>query len=344
MGAYLTFIGSTSLASSNTPADENYAREIMQLFTIGLYELEEDGTFVTDSYGIVQETYDTTDIQEFAKAWTGFNIYPMRENIQHEGHAAGNRVDPLWIKGNGRDTKRDLFPKSNLYDGHLGDGAPLCADLPPRHFLSKGARWSYRGQSKAATKQPEAIDSQTITLMLRIDQYAGSHGGYPAPEDVPRLRPDPASALYRELCGVEHGPCKFRSEIDLPETLQCHGEECAIDTAVIVDVVDPHTNTTVHYEYVRRPCVELTFFDGATIRGPLWNAAGQKLCADPATEAAAAACCQPGVTDPTVDGRIDCKYQNEALSYATAVARCGARSDGYTEVWYASHACSSAPA
>ena len=62
MGAYLTYIGSTSLASSNTPADENYAREIMQLFTIGLIELEEDGTVVKDSYGVVQETYDSADM------------------------------------------------------------------------------------------------------------------------------------------------------------------------------------------------------------------------------------------------------------------------------------------
>ena len=269
--------------------------------------------------------------------WTGFAINPVRENLQIEGHAAGNRVDPLWIQGNGLGAKRDLFPKMNLYDGHLGDGSPLCADLPLRHFLSKGAHWSYRGQSKAATKQPEAMDALTSTLMANIEQHGAPT--YPAPESVPRLRPRPSSsALYRELCGVSEGgaPCQFRSEIYLPETLPCHGDECAISTTVVVDLVDPLTNATVHYEYVRRPCVELTFFDGATIRGPLWNAEGMKHCADPSTEVAAAACCQPGVIDPSDDGRIDCKYQNEALSYTTAEARCASRDDGYTEVWYAS--------
>ena len=30
--------------------------------------------------------------QEFAKVWTGFAINPVRENLQIEGHAAGNRV------------------------------------------------------------------------------------------------------------------------------------------------------------------------------------------------------------------------------------------------------------
>jgi uncharacterized protein (DUF1800 family) len=42
MGEYLTFRGNREAASGRFP-DENYARELMQLFTIGLYELNEDG-------------------------------------------------------------------------------------------------------------------------------------------------------------------------------------------------------------------------------------------------------------------------------------------------------------
>ena len=67
MGGYLTYQGSSSLASSATLPDENYAREFMQLFSIGLNELEEDGTFQLDAEGFPVQTYGTPDIAEFAK-------------------------------------------------------------------------------------------------------------------------------------------------------------------------------------------------------------------------------------------------------------------------------------
>ena len=51
--------------------DENFAREIMQLFTVGLYKLKADGTVIKKDGEPVQ-TYTNSDIQTFAKAWTGF--------------------------------------------------------------------------------------------------------------------------------------------------------------------------------------------------------------------------------------------------------------------------------
>ena len=47
MATYLTYRRSRSFAFSGTTPDENYAREVMQLFTIGLYQLHENGTQVT---------------------------------------------------------------------------------------------------------------------------------------------------------------------------------------------------------------------------------------------------------------------------------------------------------
>ena len=44
MGIYLTYHASYSLAYSGAAPDENYAREIMQLFSIGLHRLNTDGT------------------------------------------------------------------------------------------------------------------------------------------------------------------------------------------------------------------------------------------------------------------------------------------------------------
>lgn len=71
MGVYLTYMNNpkSDLANNQFP-DENYARELMQLFTIGLYELNPDGTRkVIDGEFI--PTYDNEDITEFSKIFTG---------------------------------------------------------------------------------------------------------------------------------------------------------------------------------------------------------------------------------------------------------------------------------
>ncbi len=62
----------TDLESSIRP-DENYAREVMQLFSIGLYELNLDGTRKLDSEGNSLPTYTQNDILEFARIYTGWN-------------------------------------------------------------------------------------------------------------------------------------------------------------------------------------------------------------------------------------------------------------------------------
>ncbi len=72
MGTYLTYIGNQKANPNNgSVPDENYAREVMQLFTIGLVELNRNGTERTDSQGQPIETYDNTDITELAKVFTG---------------------------------------------------------------------------------------------------------------------------------------------------------------------------------------------------------------------------------------------------------------------------------
>jgi uncharacterized protein (DUF1800 family) len=53
--------------------DENYAREIMQLFSIGLYQLNNDGTIKRDANGKPIETYTHADIQGLAKVFTGWS-------------------------------------------------------------------------------------------------------------------------------------------------------------------------------------------------------------------------------------------------------------------------------
>merc|ERR1719310_535354 len=72
MGAYLTFRGNAALDYANNFPDENYAREIMQLFTIGLWELNDDGTPQRDNNGYRIPVYTNEYIMVFAKVFTGF--------------------------------------------------------------------------------------------------------------------------------------------------------------------------------------------------------------------------------------------------------------------------------
>ncbi len=72
MGFYLSHINNPkSDPDNNIHPDENYAREIMQLFSIGLFELNLDGTKKLDGDGNEIPTYDNDDIKEFAKIFTG---------------------------------------------------------------------------------------------------------------------------------------------------------------------------------------------------------------------------------------------------------------------------------
>ena len=75
MAVYLTYLNNrpANPARGRVP-DENYAREIMQLFTIGLLELEADGTTRLDAGGDPIETYDNDDVTELAKVFTGLGL------------------------------------------------------------------------------------------------------------------------------------------------------------------------------------------------------------------------------------------------------------------------------
>lgn len=73
MGKYLSHMfNPRSVPQNNTFPDENYAREVMQLFSIGLYELNQDGSRKLDSSNNFIPTYNIDDIKEFAKIFTGF--------------------------------------------------------------------------------------------------------------------------------------------------------------------------------------------------------------------------------------------------------------------------------
>ena len=74
MGVFLNTLGNQKAdpATGRVP-DENFGREIMQLFSIGLFELNIDGTVRTDGAGDPIETYTNEDVTGIAKVFTGYN-------------------------------------------------------------------------------------------------------------------------------------------------------------------------------------------------------------------------------------------------------------------------------
>jgi uncharacterized protein (DUF1800 family) len=78
MGHYLNMARNAKAnPAQGTSPNENYAREIMQLFSIGLYQLNQDGSLQLDANGAPIPTYDQNVIDGFAALFTGWMYAPL---------------------------------------------------------------------------------------------------------------------------------------------------------------------------------------------------------------------------------------------------------------------------
>jgi len=112
MGQYLSHLANRKAnPTSKTFPDENFAREIMQLFSIGLWMLHPDGTRILDTEGNPIPTYDNDDITEFAKVFTGLSYGQL-----NTGGAAnfGDYEGDFTVPMKGWDSEHDLGSKTLL--------------------------------------------------------------------------------------------------------------------------------------------------------------------------------------------------------------------------------------
>ena len=140
MGYWLSFEDNRSLQYNidrdglESYPDENYAREIMQLFSIGLHQLNMDGSIIYQENGSPESSYSLDDIVSYSRAWTGFVESPERGGAATTESSKDSTVDPMTIDIN----KRDLFPKTNLLGGfivslcqyHIGMSIHLSSLIP----------------------------------------------------------------------------------------------------------------------------------------------------------------------------------------------------------------------
>ena len=87
-GNYRTLLGEITLnpamgeyldmrLSTRTNPNENWAREVLQLFSIGVTELNLDGSPKLDSQGVPIPAYTQTNVNEFTRLFTGWNFNPV---------------------------------------------------------------------------------------------------------------------------------------------------------------------------------------------------------------------------------------------------------------------------
>lgn len=110
MGVYLSMLGNQRPnPAANIRPDENYARELMQLFTIGLVELEQDGTVRLDATGQPIPTYSQPIIEGFAHAYTGWTYANASNgNFLLARPTAANQVVPMQLYPAFHDTGQKL--------------------------------------------------------------------------------------------------------------------------------------------------------------------------------------------------------------------------------------------
>jgi uncharacterized protein (DUF1800 family) len=113
MGEYLNMRGNTK----NNP-NENYAREIMQLFSVGLNQLNPDGTLALDAQGNTIPTYDQNTITNFARVFTGWNLAAAKTVVINGANVQVPNYQDLMIVAN--ENNHDKNPKTLLlYPGAL---------------------------------------------------------------------------------------------------------------------------------------------------------------------------------------------------------------------------------
>lgn len=94
MGRYLDMVNNDKPdAARSTSPNENYARELLQLFSVGLWKLNSDGTLQYDSSGNPIPAYGETDVLEFARVFTGWT-YPTQAGKSLVIH------NPVYFQGN----------------------------------------------------------------------------------------------------------------------------------------------------------------------------------------------------------------------------------------------------
>ncbi|MFQ5981888.1 MAG: DUF1800 family protein [Woeseiaceae bacterium] len=136
MGVYLSMLGNEKPNPAlNIRPDENYARELMQLFSIGLVELNNDGSVILDAQDQPVPTYSQEIIEGFAHVFTGWN-YAGAPSFQQARRTDFNQTVPMELYPDFHDTGEKLLlngvvlPAGQTGEQDLSDALDSIFDHP----------------------------------------------------------------------------------------------------------------------------------------------------------------------------------------------------------------------
>jgi len=123
MGRYLNMANNDKAnVAAHTVPNENYAREIMQLFTLGLTQLNMDGSAVLDSSGNSVPTYTQPIVTNLAKAFTGWTYSPTTAGTVTTHNNGTYYLSPMVAVEAYHDmTAKVLFPGMTLPPGQSAE-------------------------------------------------------------------------------------------------------------------------------------------------------------------------------------------------------------------------------
>ena len=182
MGVYLTSVANRATYDAGggliISPDENYAREIMQLFSIGLVLRHPDGSLQLSAEGLPISTYDNNDITELARVFTGFS-HGARHGTVRAARASGygavgttdQRISPtVYLNGSGNNI---WFGRDN---GHLYWQAPWIYPMKVIGRIGTTVYHDYNTYSYLDTTQVPAVQVTVPGLSKRL--LAGKHGQF----------------------------------------------------------------------------------------------------------------------------------------------------------------------
>jgi uncharacterized protein (DUF1800 family) len=195
MGVYLDMLSNDKEdPSTGQNPNENFAREILQLFSIGLYKLHPDGTLQLDTLGLPIETYNQDVIKGFAHVFTGWTFanqdhsvewrfywpepdwrHPMEAWSEHHSTGTKKLLDGT-ILPSGQTAQADLAAALDNIFQHPNAGPFLCRGLIQRLVTSNPSPgYVYRcGQAFADNGQGVRGDMKAVLRSILLDWEARS--------------------------------------------------------------------------------------------------------------------------------------------------------------------------
>jgi hypothetical protein len=129
MGQFLDMANNGKANANKTILpNENYAREVLQLFSIGTYQLNDNGTPILDAQNLRIPTYNQTTISEFARVFTGWTYVPTNGTVPY-WNAYVNPAGPLVAYPAQHDTGSKTLLNGAVIPANLSIQADLDAAL-----------------------------------------------------------------------------------------------------------------------------------------------------------------------------------------------------------------------